>query len=565
MKRTLTLAVLVVIGHSGVSAQRAVTPADATVFIRLVGSMRADVEEVGAPRQTAELTRVEIGTGSGFVISPHGYVLTNEHVVSNTQFVVTDGLRKATFTLKVERIAACFPAGVSGGSGPSRCFDASVHSSDAVLDLAVLFIGAADLPYVAFGDSDILRAGQVVNALGYPFGRQLEVGRIAAPDLVPEISTSAGTISALRAGDAGEPRAIQINGTVNPGNSGGPLVDQDGYAVGVIRARVTGDSGIGFAIPINRAKDFLESRGLDSLMPARRLRLGASQSFEGKGIALRLPDGVSDGSPFRTRVESDPGSSEVALRIDRSVSPWTTRQIEQALTGSEAFERLAIDARESQTAPRPGGTPLLLGRANGTAAGSNGQVKMHYGILELGPEKLVARYVGPAEQVAYNEGVLRDSLMSLEGRRLIAGDLGPVASIEWSRSPAASGLSGLPFPIGWIIEPGSPSACPRLPDAKGAGSVYPANDVTLALRVAVWDTLDVDPEKAAAGCSSRRGTAGAASYVSRVEWLGVSYSIEGIFLRLGGRRIGQLEVISPDAASASARALLAAWVKVAGE
>jgi S1-C subfamily serine protease len=147
MKRTLTLAVLVVIGHSGVSAQRAVTPADATVFIRLVGSMRADVEEVGAPRQTAELTRVEIGTGSGFVISPHGYVLTNEHVVSNTQFVVTDGLRKATFTLKVERIAACFPAGVSGGSGPSRCFDASVHSSDAVLDLAVLFIGAADLPY----------------------------------------------------------------------------------------------------------------------------------------------------------------------------------------------------------------------------------------------------------------------------------------------------------------------------------------------------------------------------------------------------------------------------------
>ena len=82
----------------------------------------------------------------------------------------------------------------------SRCLEASVHSSDAALDLAVLFISASDLPYVALGDSDIVRTGQGVEALGYPFGRELEVGRVAAPELVPEISTSAGTISALRAG-----------------------------------------------------------------------------------------------------------------------------------------------------------------------------------------------------------------------------------------------------------------------------------------------------------------------------------------------------------------------------
>ncbi len=378
MKWVVTLTTLLVIGQGGVSAQRAVTPADATVFIRLVGSVRAEVEEAGAAKQTADLTRVEIGTGSGFVISPHGYVLTNEHVVSNSVFVVTDGPRKAKLTLTVARIEVCFPSGASSLRGPSRCFEASVHSSDAALDLAVLFISASDLPYVAFGDSDVVRTGQSVNALGYPFGRQLEVGRVAAPDLVPEVSTSAGTVSALRAGDSGEPRALQINSTVNPGNSGGPLLDQDGYAVGVIRARVTGDSGIGFAIPINQAKDFLESRGLDSLMPARRLRLGASQSLEGKGITLRLPEGVSDVSPLRMRVETDTVASEVALRIDRSVSPWTVRQIEQTLTGSEAFERLSLAANESQTASRPGSAPILFGRASGTVAGGDGQVKMQY-------------------------------------------------------------------------------------------------------------------------------------------------------------------------------------------
>jgi hypothetical protein len=94
--------------------------------------------------------------------------------------------------------------------------------------------------------------------------------------------------------------------------------------------------------------------------------------------------------------------------------------------------------------------------------------------------------------------------------------------------------------------------------------VFPANDVTLALRAAVWDTEDVDPQKAAAACSSRRGTGGATAYALRVEWLGVSYAIEGVFVRLGARRVVQLEVISPDQKSMSARALLAAWVKLAG-
>ena len=561
MKWALTLAVLLVLGPGDAAAQRATSPADATVFIRLVGSVHAEFEEAGAANQTTDLERVEIGTGSGFVISPHGYVLTNEHVIRNSEFVVTDGPRKAKISMKVARIDVCFPQGAS--TGPLRCFEASVHSSDAALDLAVLFISVSDLPYVAMGDSDIVRTGQAVEALGYPFGRQLEVGRVAAPDLVPEISTSAGTISALRAGDAGDRRALQINSTINPGNSGGPVVDRDGFAVGVIRARITGNSGIGFAIPINQAKDFIESRGLDSLMPARRIRLGALQSFDAKGIAMRLPEGVADTSPFRSRIESDPGLTGVALRIDRSLSPWTARQIERTLVGTNAFERLTVAASEGQSSPRAGGAPLLIGRATGISVGSSAEVRMQYGVLDLGAEKLVARYVGSAEQLAYNESVLRDSLASLEGQRLSTDDVVPVDRLEWSAA-LASGAMNLPLPAGWVVEGSAPSACAGLPQASTVAAIYPARDTTLALRAAVWDAATIAPQAAAAACASRRGSSGAASYATRVEWLGVSYSIEGAFLRIGSQQV-QLEVISPERKSAGARALLDAWIKKASE
>ena len=199
MKWMLTLVASFVVGQGTALAERAATPADATVFIRLVGSVHAELEEAGAAKQVVDLDRIEIGTGSGFVISPHGYVLTNEHVISNSQFAATDGPRTAKFTLKIARIDVCFPpASASARGALTRCFEASVHSSDAALDLAVLFITASDLPYVALGDSDVLRSAQGVEALGYPFGRGLEIGRVAAPDLVPEISISAGTISYIR-------------------------------------------------------------------------------------------------------------------------------------------------------------------------------------------------------------------------------------------------------------------------------------------------------------------------------------------------------------------------------
>jgi hypothetical protein len=146
----------------------------------------------------------------------------------------------------------------------------------------------------------------------------------------------------------------------------------------------------------------------------------------------------------------------------------------------------------------------------------------------------------------------------------MAGELPSPEGLEWSASKSSLPLI-LPLPVGWVVEPGAPSPCTGLPQASAIAAAYPARDVTLALRAAVWDAGSTAPQDAAAACNARRGATGSGSYARRAEWLGVSYSIEGVFIRLGSQRVAQLEVISPDQRVPLARALLAAWIKKAAE
>ncbi|MCX5830045.1 MAG: DegQ family serine endoprotease [Deltaproteobacteria bacterium] len=160
--------------------------------------------------------------GSGFIISSDGYIFTNNHVVAKAD------------KIKVK---------LSNG----REYDAEVKGKDPNTDLALIKIKPdGDLPCVKFGDSDKLRVGDWVFAIGNPFGLDHTV--------------TAGIVSAKgRVIGAGPyDNFIQTDASINPGNSGGPLFNVDGEVVGINTAIAAQGQGIGFAVPINLAKDVLK-------------------------------------------------------------------------------------------------------------------------------------------------------------------------------------------------------------------------------------------------------------------------------------------------------------------
>ena len=201
----------------------AVSPGAATVFIKVRGNVRA--EYTRAWKEAKEQRDVEIGTGSGFVVSPNGLVVTNHHVVAESTFVAR--LQGVDVDVRVEtkKVEVVLPPGPGEERGQSIL--ASVVASDPRLDLAVLSIAATDLPFLSLGDSDALDVGQTAIAWGFPLGTRVEVAR-ESPDLLPGVSGSRGTVTALRDDDAGQRAYVQTDATLNPGNSGGPLVDEGG-------------------------------------------------------------------------------------------------------------------------------------------------------------------------------------------------------------------------------------------------------------------------------------------------------------------------------------------------
>ena len=157
----------------------------------------------------------QVGSGSGFIITPDGYAVTNSHVVAGRS-----------------RLSAETAEGDS--------VDAEVIGDDQATDLAVLRLAARDLPYAELGASDSLRVGQLVIAMGSPMGLHATI--------------STGVVSALGRSMRGQDgrlieSIVQHSAPINPGNSGGPLVDSRGRVVGVNTAIIAFAQGLGFAVP----------------------------------------------------------------------------------------------------------------------------------------------------------------------------------------------------------------------------------------------------------------------------------------------------------------------------
>jgi len=172
----------------------------------------------------------ELGLGSGIIVSKKGYILTNQHVVGDSK--------------------SCYVTTEDGNT-----YTGKVLWSNFDIDLAILKVDKRFNNIVNIGDSNSVRIGQTVYAIGNPIGfefqRTVTGGIISAIDRTVKIKNEDETYSYMS-------NLIQTDATINPGNSGGPLIDSNGNIIGINTIKITSAEGIGFAIPINIVKPIIE-------------------------------------------------------------------------------------------------------------------------------------------------------------------------------------------------------------------------------------------------------------------------------------------------------------------
>ena len=211
------------------------------------------------------------GLGSGVIVSPNGYILTNFHVVEGA-----DDIQVAL--------------------NDSKTYKAQLVGSDPESDLAILQIKAEKLPAITFGQMENLRVGDVVLAIGNPFG----VGQTVTMGIVSALGRSHLGINTFE-------NFIQTDAAINPGNSGGALVDIHGNLVGIntaIYSRTGGSHGIGFAIPVSSARSIMEQIIQSGTVTRGWIGVEAQEITSELAESFGLPDtdgaliaGVMRGSP----------------------------------------------------------------------------------------------------------------------------------------------------------------------------------------------------------------------------------------------------------------------------
>ena len=265
----------------------------------------AKIEVTQTARGRNGESRERHGGGSGFVFTPDGLVLTNSHVVHGAA-----------------RIELSLPDG--------RRFPAQLIGDDPATDLAVVRVDAPSLTAVPLGDSQKLRVGQLAIAIGNPYGFQYTV----TAGVVSALGRSLRSYSGRLIEDV-----IQTDASLNPGNSGGPLVSSDGQVIGVNTATIMGAQGLCFAIGINTAK-FVASR----LLTQGRIRR-AYIGIEAQTVPLhrrivRFYDLPKETGAVVTGVENFSPAQRTGLREGDVIIAFNG----QAIAGVDDLHRLLTDA-----------------------------------------------------------------------------------------------------------------------------------------------------------------------------------------------------------------------------
>ena len=314
------------------------------------------------PHMQQRQPQIEHGMGSGVVISPDGYIVTNNHVV--------DGAVDIRVTTSNRRV-----------------LKAKLIGTDSLTDLAVLKVNATDLASAPWGDSKEVRPGQTVLAFGNPYGFRFTVTRgiVSAVNRANPDST-----------DPSKPGAfIQTDAAINPGNSGGPLVDARGEVVGINTFLVSPSgtfSGMGFAIPSQIVRPTVETLIRDGKV---------SHGHIGIGIADVTPENAkffdnSTTGGVVTQVEPDSPGAKAGLQIGDVITEIDGQKLTdaselQVMVGQkQPGSKITLKVlREGKSMTIPVTLEELGNRqAEGSDASANGERKMHWGIAlgNLTPE-----------------------------------------------------------------------------------------------------------------------------------------------------------------------------------
>ena len=355
-------------------------------------------------RRPDDAPPLQTNQGSGFIISADGYILTNDHVVGDAP---VDGI---TVRLK-----------------DGRKFPASLVGWDDKSDLAVIKIDAKDLPVVELGNSDTAKVGQFAFAIGAPFE-------------LPYTFT-VGVISAKGRNNLTNSRSyeeyIQTDASINPGNSGGPLCDIDGRVIGVNTLIYRMNRGLGFAIPINLAKEVSHQLVSNGRVSRPWLGIEIVGIEESEALQKYFPDvkkgvvvnGIEPGAPASS---SDLRAGDIILKIDNT-PVGLSREVQREILSKKVGQRVQLELwRNGKVAVislNTGEQPERMTRASNRRTRTETQVKPgsptpNYGLTiedvppDVAPEGVIVREIAPGSAADAAGLVVGDVITDLAGKPL---------------------------------------------------------------------------------------------------------------------------------------------------